>query len=141
MSALELDEGVLWQRALEELAPPGLGRPVPATGAVPRGLGRQGFAPELVAGVAVRGRGRDRWSMRFWDACDLLADTGMKLVGGLPGVLLSVLRPAAPRVEDRRVTVTLHSADSPGAPGVVVYAPNNHGHIYIELAAPGKETE
>jgi hypothetical protein len=56
------------------------------------------------------------------------------------GLLWRVVRDAAPRVEERRVVVTLNSAESPGAPGVVVYAPNNHGHIYIELVTQGKGT-
>jgi hypothetical protein len=110
MSAVELDEGVLWQRALEELAPSGLGRPVPAAS-----------DPACVGPVPMKPAG--------------------KVGRGVLGLLWRVVRDTATHAEDRRVTVSLHSADSSGAPGVVVYAPNNHGHIYIELATQGKGTE
>jgi hypothetical protein len=90
MSVLELDEGVLWQRALAELGPSGLGRPERV---VPE--------PVCVGPVSVK--------------------PARKVAKGVLGLLWRVLRP--------------------GAPGAVVYAPNNHGHIYIDLTTQGKGTE
>jgi hypothetical protein len=63
--------------------------------------------------------------------------------------VLGVLRPPAPRVEDRRVIVTLNQTAPPGPPGtpgaagapvLIVDASGNQGHLQIDFATQGKGT-
>jgi hypothetical protein len=106
--------------------------------------------PELAftePGVALAGHGWGwgEWSdldggfsMGFWDACELLAETGVRLAHGVLGPVLSVLRnAAAPRVVDRRVTVNLENVTvSAGAICVLNCPTGEHPSInYFENGA------
>jgi hypothetical protein len=96
-------------------------------------------------GLTKRGRGWVRWSdldggwaMRFWDACELLAETGVRFAHGVLGPVLSVLRnAAAPRVVDRRVTVNFENVTvSAGAICVLNCPTGEHPSInYFENGA------
>jgi hypothetical protein len=144
MSVLELQGGTSLGRPSSS-GVTSLGRPSNG-GVTSSGLGRPGFASEPVVGGVVRVRGwGGRWSdldggfsVRLWDAWDVLSETAMRLAYGVPGLLLSALRNVAPRVVDRRVTVNLeHVTVYPGATFVVGCPTGDHSHFDHAIPAVG----